>query len=232
VAGRRTPCVTPDGGIRRPLPVLRWCHQKKIGRLIDHRHLPFANRFVAMLPASGAASTLQRGAFRTPVTLADARRCRPTQFSFLHKTHSCDRHHIARAMAELASSLSIIPHMRSKLSPAHAGFFCRRGGSRATVWPGAVVDTSVFTYLALAQARIERPHNPHLYEIPALPIAISAMRASSAIGLHREIFFGGGNLSNSSPGRNRSGSSLGTREYGLDTTLASGAGGDGTTGAG
>jgi hypothetical protein len=75
-----------------------------------------------MLPASGAASTLQRGAFRTPVTLADARRCRPTQFSFLHKTHSSDRHHIARAMAELGSSLSIIPHMRSKLSPAHAGF--------------------------------------------------------------------------------------------------------------
>src|ERR1700751_5692069 len=36
--------------------------------------------------------------------------------------------------------------------------------------------------------------------------------ASSAIGLHREIFFGGGNLSNSSPGRKRSGSSLGTRE--------------------
>src|SRR5262249_11452008 len=66
----------------------------------------------------------------------------------------------------------------------------------------------------------------------ALPTAISAMRASSAIGRHREIFFGGGNLSNSSPGRNRSGSSLGTREYGLDTTLASGAGGDGTTGAG
>jgi hypothetical protein len=53
-----------------------------------------------------------------------------------------------------------------------------------------------------------------------------------AIGLHREIFFGGGNLTNSSPGRNRSGSSLGTPEYGLDTTLASGAGRDGTTGAG
>jgi hypothetical protein len=211
--------------------MLRWCHQKKIGRLIDHRHLPFANRFVAMLPASGAASTLQRGAFRTPVTLADARRCRPTQFSFLHKTHSCDRHHIARAMAELASSLSIIPHMRSKLSPAHAGFFCRRGGIARDGLAGRGSGHECL-YLALAQARIERPHNPHLYEIPALPIAISAMRASSAIGLHREIFFGGGNLSNSSPGRNRSGSSLGTREYGLDTTLASGAGGDGTTGAG
>jgi len=35
---------------------------------------------------------------------------------------------------------------------------------------------------------------------------------------HREIFFGGGNLTNSSPGRNRSGSSLGTAECGLNTT--------------
>jgi hypothetical protein len=63
-------------------------------------------------------------------------------------------------------------------------------------------------------------------KLGAIPKAISAMKASSAIGLHREIFFGGGNLTNSSPGRTRSGSSLGTREYGLDTTLASGAGGD------
>ena len=29
-------------------------------RLVDHRHLPFVNRFIAMLHASGAASTLQR----------------------------------------------------------------------------------------------------------------------------------------------------------------------------
>jgi hypothetical protein len=41
------------------------------------------------------------GAFRTPVTLVDARRCRPTQLSFLHKAHFCDRHHIASAMAEM-----------------------------------------------------------------------------------------------------------------------------------
>jgi hypothetical protein len=33
-----------------------------------------------------------------------------------------------------------------------------------------------------------------------------------------EIFLGGGNLTNSSPGRNRSGCSLGTPEYGLNTT--------------
>jgi hypothetical protein len=54
---------------------------------------------------------------------------RPTQL--LQKAHSCDRHHIASAMAELVSCLSIIPHMRSfdvppKLSPAHAGLFFRR----------------------------------------------------------------------------------------------------------
>src|SRR6516164_683513 len=49
-----------------------------------------------------------------------------------------------------------------------------------------------------------------LQTLSHVPTAISAMRASSAIGLHREIFFGGGNLTNSSPGRNRSGSSLGT----------------------
>lgn len=33
-----------------------------------------------------------------------------------------------------------------------------------------------------------------------------------------EVFLGGGNLTNSSPGRNRSGCSLGTPEYGLITT--------------
>jgi hypothetical protein len=80
------------------------------------------------------------GAFRTPVTLADARRCRPIQLSFLHKAHSCDRRHIASAMAELVSCLSIIPHTRSfdvppKLSPAQRGAFFAppdsRGGTRS-----------------------------------------------------------------------------------------------------
>jgi hypothetical protein len=61
----------------------------------------------------------------------NARRCRPTQLSFLHKAHTCDRHHIASAMAELVFCSSIIPHMRSfdvppKLSPAHVGLFLRR----------------------------------------------------------------------------------------------------------
>jgi hypothetical protein len=62
-----------------------------------------------------------------PQRVSNARRCRPIQ-----KAHFCDRHHIASAMAELVSYLSIIPHMRSfdvppKLSPAHAGLFlvCR-----------------------------------------------------------------------------------------------------------
>jgi hypothetical protein len=44
----------------RPFAVLRRRHQEGPGRFVDHRHLPFANRFVAMLHASGAASTLQR----------------------------------------------------------------------------------------------------------------------------------------------------------------------------
>src|SRR5262249_41467817 len=54
-----------------------------------------------------------------------ARRCRPTQ-----KAHSCDRHHIASAMAELASYLSIVPHMWSfDVPPKHSapltrGLFC------------------------------------------------------------------------------------------------------------
>ena len=61
----------------------------------------------------------------------NARRCRPTQLSFLHKAHTCDRHHIASAMAELVFCSSIIPHMRSfdvppKLGPGHAGLFLRR----------------------------------------------------------------------------------------------------------
>jgi hypothetical protein len=47
----------------------------------------------------------------------------------VQKAHSCDRRHIADAVAELTSYLSIVPHMRSRrrsseiLSPAHAGLF-------------------------------------------------------------------------------------------------------------
>jgi hypothetical protein len=46
--------------LRGPLAVCR-CHQEAPRRLVNHRHLPFANRFIAMLHASGAASTLDRG---------------------------------------------------------------------------------------------------------------------------------------------------------------------------
>jgi hypothetical protein len=59
----------------------------------------------------------------------NARRCRPTQLSSLQKAHSCDRHHIASAMAELASYLSMVPHMRSfdvppkDSAPLTRGFF-------------------------------------------------------------------------------------------------------------
>ena len=38
-----------------PLPVLPRRHQETFRRLVDHRHLPFANHFIAMLPASGDA---------------------------------------------------------------------------------------------------------------------------------------------------------------------------------
>jgi hypothetical protein len=45
----------------RPLQMLPRRHQEGPRRFVDHRHLPFANHFIAMLHASGAASTLQRG---------------------------------------------------------------------------------------------------------------------------------------------------------------------------
>src|SRR5262249_24260832 len=50
------------------------------------------------------------------------------------KAHSCDRHHIANAMAELVSYLSIVricgpPTFLLLLSPAHAGLFFRRSTS-------------------------------------------------------------------------------------------------------
>src|SRR6516225_3411221 len=97
-------------------------------RLVDHRHLPFVNRFIAMLHASGAASTLQRGGIPHTRHSCECASVPPDPTQLLQKAHSCDRHHIASAMAELVRCLSIIPHMRSfdvppKLSPAHAGLF-------------------------------------------------------------------------------------------------------------
>jgi hypothetical protein len=67
--------------------------------------------------ASGVHRRCNAGAFRTPVTLADARRCRPAQLSSLQKRILCDRSHIADAVAELVSYLSIVPHMRSSDVP-------------------------------------------------------------------------------------------------------------------
>src|SRR4029077_16653104 len=72
------------------------------------------------------------GAFpQTRHPLADPASVPPDPTQLRAKAHFCDRHHIASAMAELVSCLSIIPHMRSfdvppKLSPAHAGLFLRR----------------------------------------------------------------------------------------------------------
>ena len=108
------------------MAVLGRCHQEAPRRLVNPS-------LTVSSPCCTHRALHRRcnvGAFRTPVTLANARRCRPTQ-----KAHFCDRHHIASAMAELASCLSIIPHMRSfdvppKLSPAHAGLFLRRSTQR------------------------------------------------------------------------------------------------------
>jgi hypothetical protein len=94
-------------GGRGPLAVLGRCHQEAPRRLVNHRHLPFANRFIAMLHASGAASTLQRRGIPHTRHSCECASVPPDP-----KAHFCDRHHIASAMAELVSYLSIIPHMR------------------------------------------------------------------------------------------------------------------------
>ena len=105
-------------GGRGPLAVLGRCHQEAPRRLVNHRHLPFANRFIAMLHASGAASTLQRRGIPHTRHSCECASVPPDP-----KAHFCDRHHIASAMAELVFCSSIIPHMRSfdvppKLEPA------------------------------------------------------------------------------------------------------------------
>jgi hypothetical protein len=77
-----------------------------------------------------------RGHSRIPVIPSlTRRRCRPTQLSFLHKAHSCDRHHIASAMAELVSSCrsSRICGRSTFLrnsAPLNAGLFLRRSTQR------------------------------------------------------------------------------------------------------
>ena len=93
-------------GLPFNLPPTIWNQRARLGRRIGvHRTMPSVIPQCASVPPD------------------------PTQL--LQKAHSCDRHHIASAMAGLVSCLSIIPHMRSfdvppKLSPAHAGLFLRR----------------------------------------------------------------------------------------------------------
>jgi hypothetical protein len=111
------------------------CRRYARGRLqwyALHRHaaskgclLTFRQPLAINVRASGAASTC--------IGQCSSRGMRVgvTQLSFLHKAHTCDRHHIASAMAELVFCSSIIPHMRSfdvppKLGPGHAGLFLRR----------------------------------------------------------------------------------------------------------
>jgi hypothetical protein len=124
------------------LAVLGRCHQEAPRRLVNHRHLPIANRFIAMLHASGAASTLQRRGIPHTRPSCGCASVPPDPTQLLQKAHSCDRHHIASAMAELIFCMSIIPHVRSfdvppKLSPAQRGAFFAplelKGGTRSAL---------------------------------------------------------------------------------------------------
>src|SRR5258708_4410202 len=89
---------------------------------------PTCTSGIAMLHASGAASTLQRRGIPHTRHSCGCASVPPDPTQLRAKAHFCDRHHIASAMAELMFCLSIIPHVRSfdvppKLSPAHAGLF-------------------------------------------------------------------------------------------------------------
>jgi hypothetical protein len=90
----------------RPFPVLRWCHQEAPRRLVDHRHLPFANRFIAMLHASGAASTLQRRGIPHTRHSCECASVPPDP----KKRTFCDRHHIASAVC--GASLELVDRQR------------------------------------------------------------------------------------------------------------------------
>src|SRR6516225_9674891 len=95
------------------------------------RHLPFANHFIAMLPASGDAPT--RGDIPHAIG-ARVGAARPNSAPSKKRILG-DLHHIASAIAELVSSLSIIPPMRSfDVPPKHSapltrGLFLRRSTS-------------------------------------------------------------------------------------------------------
>jgi len=85
-------------GGRGPLAVLGRCHQEAPRRLVNHRHLPFANRFIAMLHASGAASTLQRRGIPHTRHSCGCASVPPDPTQLRAKAHFCDRHHIASAV--------------------------------------------------------------------------------------------------------------------------------------
>jgi hypothetical protein len=97
---------------------------RSLGKISEEsRRNPRGERAAARAPHRRASDN----AVRHPAECASVP---PDPTQLLQKAHSCDRHHIASAMAELVSCLSIIPHMRSfdvppKLSPAHAGLFLR-----------------------------------------------------------------------------------------------------------
>jgi len=114
-----------------PLQMLPQRHQEGPRRFVDHRHLPFANHFIAMLPASGDAPA--RGDIPHAIG-ARVGAARPNSAP-CKKRILGDLHHIASAIAELVSSLSIIPPMRSfDVPPKHSapltrGLFLRRSTS-------------------------------------------------------------------------------------------------------
>src|SRR5262249_14887710 len=95
-----------------------------------------------MKPSTGAAVRDHRNAVRDrseSLSAFNRNRCPQSSESAgvaagLSKVHFRDRHHIAKAMAELVSYLSIIPHMRCSTflrlqPPAPAGAFFRRSTS-------------------------------------------------------------------------------------------------------
>jgi hypothetical protein len=95
-----------DAGRPGPLAVLGRCHQEAPRRLVNHRHLPFANRFIAMLHASGAASTLQRRGIPHTRHSCECASVPPDP----KKRTFCDRHHIASAVC--GASLVLVDRQR------------------------------------------------------------------------------------------------------------------------
>src|SRR5260370_26894505 len=140
---------------------------------------PTCTSGIAMLHASGAASTLQRRGIPHTRHSCGCASVPPDPTQLRAKAHFCDRHHIASAMAELMFCLSIIPHVRSfdvppKLSPAHAGLFfaarLKRGHAIGMFGLSAFDDLDLSSELLVCLRQV-RPVHPArvLGPLPVLP---------------------------------------------------------------